>query len=250
MLDTYINSADLKHRLEITKQIKSDHISEIYLCRFDESKVILRKDNQLAKSLGLDRAKEVLLLEKVNSVCSSPKIIFKDIQQGVLIWNYIEGEEISRLSFKDKSVLTELAAELKNIHDMPICDLDNTTYFDMINHYKKVILNDDLFIEIDELINHLYTEKTELTFCHNDLTKPNILFKESFSFLDWEYACLNDPYFDIATVISSFNLNEEEISSFLTGYSSTNLNLNRVKDFIRLTKLTEKIWNQAVKTLS
>ena len=250
MLDTYINSADLKHRLEITKQIKSDHISEIYLCRFDESKVILRKDNRLAKSLGLDRAKEVLLLEKVNSVCSSPKIIFKDIQQGVLIWNYIEGEEISRLSFKDKSVLTELAAELKNIHDMPICALDNTTYLDMINHYKKVILNDDLFIEIDKLINHLYTEKTELTFCHNDLTRPNILFKESFSFLDWEYACLNDPYFDIATVISSFNLNEEEISSFLTGYDSTKLNLNRVKEFIKLTELTEKIWNQAVKTLS
>ena len=66
MLDTYINSAGLKHRLEITKQIKSDHISEIYLCRFDESKAILRKDNRLAKSLGLDRAKEVLLLEKVN----------------------------------------------------------------------------------------------------------------------------------------------------------------------------------------
>ena len=51
-------------------------------------------------------------------------------------------------------------------------------------------------------------------------------------------------------MISSLNLNEEEISSFLIGYDSTNLNLNRVKEFIKLTELTEKIWNQAVKTLS
>lgn len=250
MLDTYINSTKLKDRLKITKKVKSDHISEIYCCRFDEAQAILRKDNRLAKSLGLDRAKEVSLLQKVNSVCSSPKIIYKDIQQGILIWNYIEGEEISRSLIKDKTVLLQLAAELKNIHEMPTSEMGNSTYLDMIAHYRRVISNGDLFIEIDNLIKRLYAEKTKLTLCHNDLTKPNILFKKSFSFLDWEYACLNDPYFDIATVISSLNLNEEEIHSFLKGYSSTNLNLNRVKEFIRLTELTEKIWNQAVKALS
>jgi thiamine kinase-like enzyme len=100
------------------------------------------------------------------------------------------------------------------------------------------------------LISKLYNSDTRLTLCHNDLTKPNILVGDTISFIDWEYASLNDPHYDIATIFQAFNLNANQRDTFLIGYNSANINLARVSQFIALTKLTDRLWGRAIDTFT
>lgn len=57
--------------------------------------------------------------------------------------------------------------------------------------------------------------------CHNDLFKPdNILFDERRVWLvDWEAACANDRYADLAVVANQLLADEDEEAGFLAAYS-------------------------------
>ena len=54
--------------------------------------------------------------------------------------------------------------------------------------------------------------------CHNDLVAENILETDHLRFLDWEYACDNDPFFDLATLTTHHVLNDEQIDALLDAY--------------------------------
>jgi thiamine kinase-like enzyme len=44
--------------------------------------------------------------------------------------------------------------------------------------------------------------------CHNDVVAQNIISTPALKLLDWEYACDNDPLFDLASLVGYHNLDE------------------------------------------
>jgi thiamine kinase-like enzyme len=58
----------------------------------------------------------------------------------------------------------------------------------------------------------------ENVLCHNDLNSQNIFFSKDIKFIDWEYAGVNDRYFDLACVCVEFGLNGEMVEVFLEAY--------------------------------
>ena len=54
--------------------------------------------------------------------------------------------------------------------------------------------------------------------CHNDLVAANIIATPAIRFLDWEYACDNDPFFDIATVVAHHRMPDERAHFLLDAY--------------------------------
>ena len=57
-----------------------------------------------------------------------------------------------------------------------------------------------------------------LCFCHNDLVAENIIAAPDVMFLDWEYACDNDPLFDLATVVAHHELSNRQADLLLDAY--------------------------------
>ena len=55
-------------------------------------------------------------------------------------------------------------------------------------------------------------------FCHNDLVVDNIISVPETRFLDWEYACDNDPLFDLATITTHHGLSDEKAGVLLDAY--------------------------------
>jgi thiamine kinase-like enzyme len=68
------------------------------------------------------------------------------------------------------------------------------------------------------------------------LNPENILWNKKYFFIDWEYASANSPYFDLASIVSSYNLNDKEIDYLLNGYN---------KEF-QLEKEKLKIWTKFI----
>ena len=61
-----------------------------------------------------------------------------------------------------------------------------------------------------------------LSFCHNDLVPDNILDAGGIRFIDWEFACDNDPLFDLAAVVVHNELSTEQAALMLDAYFEGN----------------------------
>ena len=54
---------------------------------------------------------------------------------------------------------------------------------------------------------------------HHDLNPKNIIFnKNKIKIIDWEYAGINDRFFDLAAICIEFKLNKKEEELFLSYY--------------------------------
>ena len=242
--------SDTQNCIEDITLIKSDQISDVYFCFFNGIKAVIKEDKPYAKKIGLDRKREASLLNAISHSCSCPNIIFNDLKAGLIIWEYIEGTEVESELILNKDFLIKLGRKVKNIHIPYSKTLSSYSFLDSIEHYKDIIKDNKSGEDINNLISKLYNSDTRLTLCHNDLTKPNILVGDAISFIDWEYASLNDPQYDIATVFQAYNLNANQRDAFLIGYNSVNVDLARVNEFIALTKFTERLWDRAINTLT
>jgi len=78
----------------------------------------------------------------------------------------------------------------------------------------------------------------DLVLCHNDLNHKNILFSDTIKFIDWEFASMNDRYFDLAAICIEFKLSPREEGVFMNAYFQ-----NRKKDFYKL-KIYKIIYKQ------
>ena len=242
--------SDTQNHIEDITLIKSDQISNVYFCVFNGIKAVIKEDKPLTKKIGLNRKREASLLNTISHSCSCPNIIFKDLSAGIIIWEYIEGTEAESKLILNKDFLIKLGRKVKNIHTTDTTTLSSYNFLDFIEHYINIIKDNKSVVDINNLISKLYNSDTRLTLCHNDLTKPNILVGDTISFIDWEYASLNDPHYDIATVFQAYNLNANQRDAFLIGYNSVNVDLARVNEFIALTKFTERLWDRAINTLT
>ena len=242
--------SDTQNRIEDITLTKSDKISNVYFCFFNGIKAVLKEDKFCAKKIGLNREREASLLNAINHSCSCPNIIFNDFNAGIIVWEYIEGTEAKSDLILNEDFLIKLGRKVKNIHTTDTTTLSSYNFLDFIEHYINIIKDNKSVVDINNLISKLYNSDTQLTLCHNDLTKPNILVGDTISFIDWEYASLNDPHYDIATVFQAYNLNANQRDTFLIGYNSTNIDLARVSQFITLTKLTNRLWGRVIDTLT
>ena len=58
--------------------------------------------------------------------------------------------------------------------------------------------------------------------CHNDLVVGNIINTPETRFLDWEYACDNDPLFDLATIVAHHEMSDGQANYLLDAYFGGN----------------------------
>ena len=103
----------------------------------------------------------------------------------------------------------------KNIH----------TFNEQINTYKKILNANKLpkvYTKLNALIKMSKTNNQQNVFSHNDLNPTNILFNKNICFIDYEYASLNNKFFDISKIMLSFDMKPNEQNVFLESYGIKN----------------------------
>ena len=81
----------------------------------------------------------------------------------------------------------------------------------------------------------------EIVLCHNDINMANFLIDRSKNLwiIDFEYACFNDLYFDLASLKNILEPNDFEI--FLN-YYSIKINENKLKMYLVLVNYISMLW--------
>jgi thiamine kinase-like enzyme len=73
--------------------------------------------------------------------------------------------------------------------------------------------------ELEEAFTLIDNTSAEMVLCHNDLNPQNcIFFKETIKFIDWEFATMNDRYFDLASFSVEFQFSVLDEAYMLASY--------------------------------
>ncbi len=144
-------------------------------------------------------------------------VIYAD--ENVYLTEYVEGNVWRLSDFAEEESLRSLARALRKLHSLPRTGrvFDATAameqYLPQIGERHM-----DMARQCAKIVNAM-PRPNDLRFCHNDLVAENIIASPAVKFLDWEYACDNDPCFDVATVIAHHNLTDAHADILVRAYS-------------------------------
>jgi thiamine kinase len=199
--------AGLSHRLWFVQQ--------------EERKLVLRLDTPHAGALGLDRKTELAILRQAGKAGIAPEVVFADMDAGMLVYDYLPGRSWTAADLEDTSKLEALAALLQKVHALP----RSGVAFDAAGAAERYvgILRDhadfgDFALRCRDVVVGIPRAAASVC-CHNDIVAANVVATPDLRLLDWEYACDNEPLFDLASLIGYHDLGEAQAQNLLCAYA-------------------------------
>jgi thiamine kinase-like enzyme len=135
-----------------------------------------------------------------------------------LLTEYVEGTvwEPDCLE-RDRNI--ELVAEaLRRLHSLPLSGRSFDSLIAAKRYVADIVNADVALVEHCGQVIETMRLPHNLCCCHNDLVAANIITTPGLMFLDWEYACDNDPFFDLATIVEHHELSEDIAARLLDVY--------------------------------
>lgn len=167
----------------------------------------------------------------------SPKVFYSNIEKGILVCEFINIPALGQVpnTERSNSQLLRVADSLSTLHNIEVsADIEALGHFDIVGFCSLYVdtASDAIKRQHELLLPSIieFQKSTTRVFCHNDLVADNIFCLEkalsknaspetdSTIFIDWEYAQLNDPWFDLAAVVFYLGLNQNSTELFLNQY--------------------------------
>ena len=188
-----------------------------------------------ATSKFINRSNEYKNMKLIQPLKLNVPTLYFDVNNGVKITKFIQDSQtLSPRLIKITNYLKEVTKLVYRLHHAPIKFVNEFDYMkevDLFIHILKVehqydieTIFKDFSISIQKLHNwYNYLSpalKGELVPCHNDLVAENFLktIDNRFYLIDWEYAGMNHPYFDFASLFLESNFSKQEELLFLYFY--------------------------------
>jgi thiamine kinase-like enzyme len=168
----------------------------------DKKRYLLRR----FKLKDRDRTLEYEVQDLAYQHALAAKPLYLDLEEGFMVCEYVDGEHQTNLS---RIEIALLASQLQILHSLKI----NQSPLDLKSEFPT------LTKELEEAFNYIETTSSELVLCHNDLNPLNCIFsKENLTLIDWEFAAMNDRYFDLASVSVEFQFELLDDAYLLASY--------------------------------
>ena len=216
-----------KEELESLELLKNQGFNNIsYLLKTAKKSYIIRvfKSNE---SVNVSREFEYKIQKKAHKKGITSKPIF--LNEEFMIYEYTKGIHKSKLS---KIELKNLVSKIKTFHKFKTDEKPYDLKKDLENYSKKLssqkskkLINKSL-----KSIKKLEKYKYEPVLSHHDLNPKNIIFdKNSLKIIDWEYAGVNDRFFDLACVCVEFKLTKDEEKIVFHNYFRSSKKYHQIK---------------------
>lgn len=182
---------------------------------------VLRLDAEHTRLFNLDRVGELAILRSASSAGLAPELVHADERQGILLYRYLPGSVWTAEHLEDHRNIDALCALLRRVHALPLSGV----VFDALAVARRYAANLEsrqglhaFALHCEEIIAHAHTPGA-VSCCHNDIIAQNIIATPQLKLLDWEYACDNDPLFDLASLIGYHNLGDDRAAALLEAYT-------------------------------
>jgi thiamine kinase-like enzyme len=191
------------------------HNNLTWLIESAGQRAVLKIDARPRTSPFNRRAAEADIQRRAAEAGLAGSVLFAS--ETIYLTEYLQGTVWSAGCLEDDANLDRLAAALKKMHALPLTG----RVFDALGaarHYARRIDTDANLVEDCLQKIEAMPLPHNLCCCHNDLVAANIICTPDVRFLDWEYACDNDPFFDLATIVAHHRLAPERSDYLLDAY--------------------------------
>ncbi len=173
---------------------------------FSGEEVHLINDKFVLKKFNSYNPVVIEIQKRVAKWSLAPNIIYANPKKKIVMMDFLGKDHLPRNQY----TIVHLAQFLKTLHQISYKDevpqMSGKDYFGIVREHLKVLQNANVpktilkkLTSILKLEKHKYSERA---ICHNDLNPNNILFvNNKIMAIDWDEAGLNDPYFDLGTIL-------------------------------------------------
>lgn len=193
-----------------------------YLVEQGGERFVLRLDKAEAAALGLDRQNERAVCALVAAARLAPAYCYFDPAAGICLRPFVAGRSLQRADLDDHAILQRLAGILRRLHGLA----PTGAAFDPLAAVRRYAAQlgtpgaAALAEQAAALHARLDRDTAVLALCHNDLVCENAVLTDAqgLQLIDWEYAGVGDPYFDLAVVVRHHELGNALAEYFLETY--------------------------------
>jgi len=223
--------------------------NSIYRVRFAGRECVVRLPGKDTGLLGIDRETERAAAVAAAAVGVGPEIL---ASEPCLVTAFIEARPVPAEELRAR--LPEIAEALRAVHAGPSLP---TTFspFELTARYERTARERGGGIPVAYPELRAAADAIEPLFgearvpCHNDLLTANFLDDGTrLRILDWEYAGMNDPHFDLGNFAGHHDLDADEELALLEAYGGASLARLRLMRF--MAAFWEGMWGVVQATCS
>ena len=153
-------------------------------------------------NLFVNRTFEYENMEIIKPLEINNETVYFDIESGEKAAKFVEGTVLSTVDYHP--YLEDVAQTLKKLHHCDLSPASDYGLLERLDLYETYTENrSDLYLDLKKKWVDIYlNERLHMpkVFCHNDAQRSNIVIgTDQVYLLDWEYAGLNEFYYDIAS---------------------------------------------------
>jgi len=205
---------------KIVSQLSDGPTNASYLVEQGGEQYVVRLDKPDVASLGLDRANEQCINEVAAAAGLAPPPLHFDPEAGICLRRFISGHSWNRSDLLRPGNLQRLAGVLQKLHGLPPAG----TVFEPAVAARRYATQIGtaaaaaIAARAEKIASEINAYSVVGRLCHNDLVCQNVLEGERLILIDWEYAGVGDPYFDLAVVVQHHGLDRSSASVFLDAW--------------------------------
>lgn len=175
---------------------------------------VVRLHNALGQTLGANHEREAQLHAAAAATGLAPALVHVDPEHRFMVMEYVSGPIWNAQDFARPERLTQLGATLHALHAVVppiVAPFEIPAVLDIYYEPLMQSASEEERRWFEKLMGHAAvaleasgTHGRPKVLVHNDLYHSNLLGHERLYLIDWEYAAVADPLFDLASLLSYY----------------------------------------------
>lgn len=240
-------------RDRIVEPLEGGITNRNYRVTIDGESFVVRAPGENTDRLGIDRRHEEEAARQAAVLGVAPEVVAFIEPEGSLVTRFITGSAIASDALGAEPLLGEVAALLRAVHEAPAL----TAVFDWYQVPQAYAATARAMgvavpaaygpaIDVAGRVRAAFAASPEANCpCHNDLLAANFLQStEGLRLVDWEYAGMNDRYFDLGNFAVNNGIDAAGEAALVEAYFGevTERHLARLRLMMVVSDLREAMW--------
>lgn len=200
----------------VVSELDGGLTNRAWLVEKGNKKAVLKIDKELRSVPYNTRSAEARLQSIAADRGLASRVLYFD--DHAIMTEYASGYVWEEASFELDGNIERLASLLKRLHALPLTGRSFDSKVAAGRYAARIESADKGQVAHCKRVIDRFRLPHNLCCCHNDLVAANIIEAQGLKFLDWEYACDNDPLFDLATVVEHHALDKAIAFRLLDAY--------------------------------
>ena len=234
----------------LVRRLGAGPVADSWLLEHEERQLVLRRDRPCARQIGLDRERELRALEAAypHGLAPEPRVVTVD--PAIRITRFVPGVTWQeQAETGHPGIWSRLGGLLRRVHALAPDTVARFQPAEVFGAYAQAAGTPEARALAGELIacaNPLYRD-APWVLCHHDPHLGNVI-GDPGVLIDWEYAALGHPLFDLAVVIEYHGLDATAQSALEAGWVGDDapVRLQALGDFRALVAGVNRLWSLAI----